>query len=70
MAKRKDGSQIGSLTLNHEKSGIDSIPLCVGGMRHAVGNISMRAKISVQTSSQLEVCTKSYELAKLWESQP
>jgi hypothetical protein len=31
MAKRKVGSQISSLTPDHGKSGIDSIPLRVGG---------------------------------------
>jgi hypothetical protein len=34
MAKKRVGSQIGSLTPNHEKSGIDPISLRVGGVKH------------------------------------
>jgi hypothetical protein len=41
MAKRKVESQIGSLTPDHYKSGIDLISLCVGGVRHTVGKLSM-----------------------------
>ncbi len=33
MAKRKVGSQIGNLTPDHKKSGIDSTPVRTGGMR-------------------------------------
>jgi hypothetical protein len=70
MAKRRVGSQTNSLTLDHRKSGIDPIPLCAGGMRHAVGKFSMRATTSVHTSSRSKVCTKSYSSAKLRDSQP
>jgi hypothetical protein len=66
MAKRKAGSQIDNLTLDHKKSGIDLMSLRSGGMQHAVGKPLTRAT----TSSQSEVCTKSYSPAKLWEFQP
>jgi hypothetical protein len=36
MAKRKAGSQSGSLIPNHEKSGIDSTSVCASGVRHTV----------------------------------
>jgi hypothetical protein len=47
MAKRKDGSQIGNLTPNDEKSGIDSIPLYASGVQHANGKFSTGATTSV-----------------------
>jgi hypothetical protein len=37
MAKRKVGSQIGSLTPDHKKLGIDSTFGCASGVRHTVG---------------------------------
>jgi hypothetical protein len=43
MAKRKAGSQTGSLTSDHGKSGIDPIPLRAGGVQHVVGKLSTRA---------------------------
>jgi hypothetical protein len=64
MAKRKVRSQTDSLTPNHGKLGFDLIPLRAGGVRHAIGKLSTRAKTSVQTSSQAEVYTRSYEPAK------
>jgi hypothetical protein len=70
MAKRKVGSQIGSLTPDHGNSGIDPIPLCAGGVQHAVGKLSTRATTLVQTLSQSKVCTRSYSPAKLQDSQP
>jgi hypothetical protein len=69
MTKRKAGSQIGNLTPDHGKLGIDSITLRVSVMQHIIGKVSTRAIILLKTSSQLEVCTRSYEPAKLWESQ-
>jgi hypothetical protein len=42
MAKRRAGSQIGSLTPDHKKSGIDPIYLTAGGVPHIVGKLSMR----------------------------
>ncbi len=70
MAKRKVRSQIGNLTPNHGKFGIDPIPLCAGGVQHVVGKISMRAIALVQTSSRSEVCTRSYSPTKLRDSHP
>jgi hypothetical protein len=43
MAKRKAESQIHNLILNHKKLRIDPIPSHVGGVRHAIGKLSMRA---------------------------
>ncbi len=43
MAKRKVRSQTGSLTLNHEKSGIDPTLMRARGVQHIVGKLSMRA---------------------------
>ncbi len=43
MAKRKARSQTGSLTPDHGKLGIDPIPLCAGGVQHAIGKILMKA---------------------------
>ncbi len=70
MAKRKVVSQIGSLTPDHKKSGIDPIPLYTGGMRHTVGNLLTRATTLVETPSQSKVCTRSYSHAKLRDSRP
>jgi hypothetical protein len=70
MAKRKDGSQIDSLTPDHGKLGIDSIPLRAGGVRQAVGKLSRRVTTLVQTSSQSKVCIRSYNPAKLRDFQP
>jgi hypothetical protein len=70
MVKRKAGSQTDSLTPNHKKSGIDLVSSCAGGMQHAIGKLSTRATTSLHTSSQSEVCTRSYSVAKLQEFQP
>jgi hypothetical protein len=70
MAKRGAGSQTGNLTPDHYKSGIDPTPACADGMRHTIGNFSMRATSLLHTSSQSEVRTKSYELTKAQESKP
>ncbi len=43
MAKRKAKSQIGNLTPNHSKSGIDLIPMHVDDVQHTVGKLSTRA---------------------------
>jgi hypothetical protein len=48
----------------------DPTPVCADGVRQIVGKLSMRAKSLLQTSSQSEVWTKSYELTKSWESKP
>jgi hypothetical protein len=51
MAKRKAKSQIGSLTPDHKKSGIDPIPLRAGGMRHIVEKLLLKATTLFRTSS-------------------
>jgi hypothetical protein len=43
MAKRKVGSQTGSLIPDQKKSGIDPIYLAVEGVQHTVEKLSMRA---------------------------
>jgi hypothetical protein len=47
MVERKVGSQIGSLTPDHKKSGIDPIPVCAEGVQHTVGKLSRRATSSL-----------------------
>jgi hypothetical protein len=42
--------------------------MCAGGVQCTVGKISRRATSLLETSSQSEVRTKSYELAKSRES--
>jgi hypothetical protein len=42
MAKRKVGNQIGSLTPDHGKSGIDLIYLRAGSVQHVIGKLSMK----------------------------
>jgi hypothetical protein len=70
MVKRRAGSQIGSLTPNHKKKGINPIPVCAGGVRHIVGKLSRRATSSLLTLSQSEVGARSYECPKSRESKP
>jgi hypothetical protein len=43
MVKRRAGSQTGSLTPDHKKSGIDPTPVCAEGVRHTVGKLLRRA---------------------------
>jgi hypothetical protein len=69
-AKEKAGSQIGNLTLDHEKSGIDLIPRCDGGVRHGVEKLSRRATRLVETLSQSEVGARRYDGPKFQESKP
>jgi hypothetical protein len=47
---------------------IDPTPVCENGVRHTVGNLSRRATNLLQTLSQSEVWTKSYEFTKSRES--
>jgi hypothetical protein len=68
MAKRKVGNQVGSLTPDQLKPRIDPTTLCASGMQHAVENLSTKTIILLQTSSQSEVCTQSYEATNLQES--
>jgi hypothetical protein len=64
MVERRAESQIGSLTPDHEKSGIDSILMRAGELRHAVGKLSTRATTLVQTSSWSELGARSYGCPK------
>jgi hypothetical protein len=70
MVKRRAGSQTGSLTPDHKKSGIDPIPVCADGVQHTVGKLLRRATSLLQTSSQSEVWAASYECPKSRESKP
>jgi hypothetical protein len=70
MGKRRAGSQTGSLTPDHYKSGIDLFPMCALRVRHGVGKLSSRATSLVQTSSRSEVGARSYEVPKSRESKP
>jgi hypothetical protein len=63
MAKRRAESQIGNLTLNHKKSRITLTSLRPGSLPHTVRKLSTRSTTLLETSPQLEVCTK-----KLWAS--
>jgi len=47
--------------------GLALVSLCEGSVTHIVENISMRATTFLQTSSQSEVCTQSYEAPKFQE---
>jgi hypothetical protein len=58
------GSQTGSLTPDHKKSGIDPIPVCSDGVRHTIGKLLSRATNFLHTSSQSKVWARSYELPK------
>jgi hypothetical protein len=69
MAKRKVKSQIHNLIPDHKKLRIDPIPLREGGVRHTVGKLSTKVTSFLETSSQSEVCTRSYKPAKLQEFQ-
>jgi len=69
MAKRRAGSQIANLILNHKKSGIALISLYVGGVPHTIRKLSMSVTTLLQTSSQSKVCTQGYGSPKSQESQ-
>jgi hypothetical protein len=68
MGKRRAGSQTGSLTPDHYKSGIDHFPMSNSGVRYVVEKISTRATTLVQNSSRSEVKARSYDLSKSRES--
>jgi hypothetical protein len=70
MGKRRGESQVGSLTPDHKKSGINPIRMCDGGVRHGVEKLSRRATRLVQTSFQSEVGARSYDGPKSRESKP
>jgi len=68
MGKRRAGSQTGSLTPDHLKSGIDLFPTSDLSVRHGVGKISTRATTLVQTSSRFNSVVGSYGGSKFRES--
>jgi hypothetical protein len=68
MVERRAGSQTGSSTPDHKKSGIDPTSMFEVGVRHTVGKLLRRATSLLHTSSQSEVWAGNYELSKSWES--
>jgi hypothetical protein len=64
MAKRRAKSQIGNLTPDHKKSGIDPIYLAADNVQHTVGNFLMRATTLLETAPRSEVCSQSYVAPK------
>jgi len=68
MGKRRAGSQIGNLTSDHKKSGIDLFPTSKLRVQYVVGKILTRATSLVQTSLQSDLAVESYELPKSRDS--
>jgi hypothetical protein len=68
MGKRRAGSQTGSLTPDHKKSGINLFPTSELRVRYVVGKISTRATSLVQTSLRSDFAVESYELPKSRDS--
>ncbi len=68
MGRRRADSQIGSLTPDNKKSGIDLFLTSDSRVRHSVEKISRRATTLVQTLSQLDSTVGSYELPKSRDS--
>jgi hypothetical protein len=64
MAKRKAGSQTGSLIPDQKKSRVNPKYLAAERMRHTIEKLSMRTRTLLQTTSQLEVCSQSYRAPK------
>jgi hypothetical protein len=64
MAKRRVESQIGNLTPDHKKSGIDLIFVRADGVQHIVGKLSTRVTTLLENSYQLEVFTQNYRAPK------
>jgi hypothetical protein len=55
MAKRKAGSQTGSLIPDHKMSGINPTFVRAGGLQDTVENLLMRATTLLQTLSRSKV---------------
>ncbi len=68
MGKRRAGSQIGNLSPDHKKSGIDIFPTFELRVRYVVGKMTTRAKSLVQTSLRSDFAVGSYELPKSRDS--
>jgi hypothetical protein len=69
MAKRRVGSQTGSLTPDHKKSRIDPIYLVADNVPHTFGKLSTRATTLLWIAPRSKVCSQSYGAPKLRESQ-
>jgi hypothetical protein len=70
MAKRKVGSQTGSLTLDHEMSGINPIFMCASGMQHTVGKLQRELELYFRPCPDRRSDHEVIASAKLRESQP
>jgi hypothetical protein len=68
MGKKRAGSQIGNLTPDHKKSGIDLFSMSNDSVRHGVGKLSRRATTLIQTSLQSDLAVGRYELPKSRDS--
>ncbi len=68
MGKRRAGSQIGSLTPDHKKLGIDLFPTSELRVRYVVEKMTTRATSLVQTSLRSDFAVGSYELPKSRDS--
>jgi hypothetical protein len=68
MGKRRAGSQTGSLTPDHYKSGIDLFSTSELRVRYVVEKILTKATRLVQTSSRSDFTVGSYELPKSRDS--
>jgi len=68
MAKRRAGSQTGSLTPDQKKSGIDTIYLAADDVPHIVGKLATRSITLLQTALRSKVCSQSYGASKSRES--
>jgi len=68
MGKRRAGSQTGSLTPDHKKSGIDLFPTSELRVRDVFGKISTRATTLVETLLRSDLAVGSYELPKSRDS--
>jgi len=64
MIKRRARSQIGNLTPDQKKSGIDPIYLAANNVPHTVGKLLTRATTLLYTTPRSEVCSQSYAAPK------
>jgi len=68
MGKRRAGSQTGSLTPDHKKSGIDLFPTSELRVQYVVAKISTRSTSLVETLLRSDFAVGSYELPKSQDS--
>jgi len=69
MARRKAGSQIANFDSRPEKGGNRLDLLGYKGCAIYLGKLSMKATTLLETTSRSEVCSQSYGVSKLRESQ-